>query len=149
MVLKHARMMPACFKTIGKVSRPCTRSQQRFPTLSTVGVLNYVLKVLHFKTFLATAACNIPYGFTQCHADSCVFPLTKTMQTPSGSREETLYLGCYVDDLGVLYEHDDEHSLYHDFVTKLSERWHVEDEGDLTDLLGIEFHRDGNSICLR
>ena len=58
MVLKHAGIMRACFKTIGKVSRPCTRSQQRFPTLSTVGVLNYVIKVLHFKTFLATPACT-------------------------------------------------------------------------------------------
>ena len=71
------------------------------------------------------------------------------METPSGPREETLHLGCYVDDLAILYEFDDEHSLYRDFVDKLTTRWRVEDEGDLTDLLGVEFHRDNQSICLR
>ena len=40
------------------------------------------------------------------------------MDTPSGKREETLHLGAYVDDLCVLYEHDDKLSLYHDFTTK-------------------------------
>ena len=88
------------------------------------------------------------YGFTQCHADSCVFELTRTQSTPTGPREEKLILGCYVDDLSILYEFDDSNSLYHDFTSALSKRWDVEDEGDLTDLLGIEFTRDAGSICL-
>ena len=90
----------------------------------------------------------LSFGFVQCHGDSCVFTLTRTMQTPDGPRDETIHLGCYVDDLSVLYENDDEHSLYHSFVSALTERWKVEDEGDLTDLLGVEFTRDGKSICL-
>ena len=48
-------------------------------------------------------------------------------------------LGCYVDDLCCCASHTDEHSLYHDFITKLQSRWEVEDEGELTDLLNVEF----------
>ena len=33
-------------------------------------------------------------------------------------------------------------------MTALTDRWKVGDEGDLTDLLGVEFTRDGKSICL-
>ena len=43
MVLSHGGYIAACDKTIGQVSQPCTRSQFRPGTLSTVGVLNYVL----------------------------------------------------------------------------------------------------------
>jgi len=74
--------------------------------------------------------------------------MKRTMDTPSGKREETLHLGAYVDDLCVLYEHDDKCSLYHDFTTKLQERWKVEDEGDLHDLLGIEFRFGSDTITL-
>ena len=45
-------------------------------------------------------------------------------------------------------KHDDSHSLYHDFTTKLKERWSVEDEGELSDLLGIEFSRKDGVIQL-
>ena len=41
----------------------------------------------------------------------------------------------YVDDLAVVYSHDDEHSLYRDFIAALESRWNVEDEGELTDLI--------------
>ena len=88
------------------------------------------------------------YGFTPCHADPCVFNIERTRQTPDGPRVERLVLGCYVDDLSILYEHDDEYSLYRDFTEALTKRWEVEDEGDLTDLLGVEFTRDGQSINL-
>ena len=70
------------------------------------------------------------------------------MDAPTGKREETLHLGAYVDDLCVLYEHDDKFSLYHDFTSKLQERWKVEDEGDLHDLLGIEFRFGSDTITL-
>ena len=60
MVLSHGGNIAACDKTIGKVSQPCTRSQFRPPTSSTVGVLNYVSKTLQIKTFCPTQACNIP-----------------------------------------------------------------------------------------
>ena len=63
MASSHAGNMCACEEAIGKVSRPRPREQTHHPCFVTVGVLNYVLKVLHFKTFLATAACTIPEGF--------------------------------------------------------------------------------------
>ena len=65
-------------------------------------------------------------------------------------RTEILLLGCYVDDLFVLTSHDDEESLYTDFVTKLQSSWEVEDEGEVSDLLNIEIEREGtNCVILR
>ena len=54
-----------------------------------------------------------------------------------------------MDDLATVYLQDDEHSLYRAFITALETRWNVEDEGELTDLLGIEFTRENESIELR
>ena len=70
-----------------------------------------------------------------------VFVKRATVQTPSGPREETLIIGCYVDDLFTLYSHDDEHSLYHSFTERLTANWKVEDEGPIADLLNIEIAR--------
>ena len=61
------------------------------------------------------------------------------METPDGPREESIHFGVYVDDLAIVYKYDDEHSLYSTFTRALEERWKVEDEGDIHDLLGIEF----------
>ena len=55
------------------------------------------------------------WGFKQSKADPSVFSLTRTMKTPRGDREETLLVGCYVDDMCILYSHCDEHSLYNSF----------------------------------
>ena len=55
-------------------------------------------------------------GFVATESDLCVFTRRETVQTPSGPRDETLIIGCYVDDLLTLYSHDDEHSLYHSFT---------------------------------
>ena len=52
----------------------------------------------------------------------------------SGARRERIHVGVYVDDLAVVYSHDDEHSLYHSFIAALESLWKVEDEGELTDL---------------
>ena len=49
-----------------------------------------------------------------------------------------LIVGVYVDDCFVLYSHDDQHSLYQRFTSDLQSRWKVDDEGDVSDLLGIE-----------
>ena len=87
--------------------------------------------------------------FKQLHADPCLFEIKSTRNTPDGPREERLILGCYVDDLQVLYSHDDEHSLYAWFVESLQARWEVEDEGDLTDLLNVEFSFTEHGVCLR
>ena len=71
------------------------------------------------------------------------------MQTPSGTRRERIHVGVYVDDLAIVHSHDDEHSLYRSFVSALESRWKVEDEGELTDLLGIEFTRGDKFIELK
>ena len=89
------------------------------------------------------------FGFRQTDSDQSVFTIEGTMPTPDGPRTERLYVGVYVDDLAIAYSHDDEHSLYRNFVTALESRWNVEDEGELTDLLGIEFTRTSGAIELR
>ena len=48
----------------------------------------------------------------QTYADSCVFHCRQTVKTPDGERTEWLLVGACVDDLCILYSHDDEHSLY-------------------------------------
>ena len=78
-----------------------------------------------------------------------MFTLERTMSTPDGPRTERIHLGVYVDDLAVMYKYNDDHSLYHAFIAALRDKWNVEDEGDLSDLLGIEFSRDGNAVELR
>ena len=87
----------------------------------------------------------IEFGFTQCESDKCVFILTRTMDTPDGPREETVIIGVYVDDLQIAYGPDDEHSLHALFTTAMKERWNVDDEGEIADLLGVEFTRDGTT----
>jgi hypothetical protein len=37
-------------------------------------------------------------GFVATESDPCVFTKRETVQTPSGPREETLIISCYVDD---------------------------------------------------
>jgi len=88
------------------------------------------------------------YGFTQCEADSTVFTLERKMNTSAGPRVERLHLGAYVDDLCILYSHNDGDSLYKHFTDKLVERWKVEDEGDVHDLLGVEFLAEHGHLTL-
>ena len=89
------------------------------------------------------------WGLRQCTSDECVFHLTREVNTPNGVRTDTLILGCYVDDLFILYNSDDEHSLYNRFVADLQRRWDVDDEGEVTDLLNIEISREGTGVVLR
>ena len=91
----------------------------------------------------------VEWGLTACDADSCVFHLHREVQTPAGPRKEIFLVGCYVDDLFVLYSHDDEHSLYHQFTKSLQDRWDVDDEGPVSDLLNIEIQRDGAKVVLK
>jgi hypothetical protein len=80
-------------------------------------------------------------GFRQCEADNCVFAMT--------TAGDALYVGCYVDDLFILYLQDGADSLYASFTHKLAQRWEVEDEGEVADLLNIEISRQGASVTLR
>ena len=86
----------------------------------------------------------------QSQLDTCVFWVTHTVDTPSGPRDEQLYVGCYVDDLFVLASHTDEHSLYHRFTSDLTARWDVEDEGEVADLLSVEISQEEDGhVALR
>jgi len=80
-------------------------------------------------------------GFRQCEADNCVFAMT--------TAGDALYVGCYVDDLFILYLQDGADSLYASFTHKLAQRWEVEDEGEVADLLNIEISRQSASVTLR
>ena len=42
---------------------------------------------------------------TQCQMDSCIFHCRHRVKTPTGTRTEWLFIGCYVDDLFVLSSH--------------------------------------------
>jgi len=84
------------------------------------------------------------FGFVQSKCDPCVFVCRREVVTPTGPRAEELHLGVYVDDLAISYKS----SLYHDFVSKLTDAWNVEDEGDITDLLGVEFTFSSGKVKL-
>ena len=58
-------------------------------------------------------------------------------------------MGCYVDDLFILYNSDDEYSLYRQFTRDLQKRWAVDDEGDVSDLLNVEIVRSDGGVELR
>ena len=64
-------------------------------------------------------------------------------------RDETVIIGCYVDDLFVLYSHDDEDSIYHEFTTNLTKAWKAEDEGEVTDILNVEISAADGGVKLR
>ena len=98
---------------------------------------------------LAISMASIEWGLTACEADSCVFHLHRKVNTPSGPRQEVLLVGCYVDDLFILHSHDDEYSLYHQFTKALQQRWDVDDEGPVSDLLNIEILKQDNKVMLR
>ena len=76
-------------------------------------------------------------GFAQTDGDTCVF--RKVRKDEKGAITDELIVGCYVDDLCVCYNSDGSGSLYAEFVEALESRFEVEDEGQLSDLLGIEF----------
>jgi hypothetical protein len=88
------------------------------------------------------------FGFVQSEHDPCMFQCTKSTGTGKTRRTETLLLGVYVDDLAVAYKHSDDQSLYHAFTLALAE-WKVEDEGELHDLLGVEFERSDGHVSLK
>jgi hypothetical protein len=82
--------------------------------------------------------------------DTCVFHRSGRVNLPDGThRYERLIVGCYVDDLFILSSHYDEHSLYSSFTTALKEKWAVEDEGEISDLLNVEISREGEYVVLR
>ena len=89
--------------------------------------------------------CLFPWiisrDLSQCDADNCVFSMT--------TADDALYVGCYVDDLFILYLKDGAGSLNASCTGELSRRWEVEDEGEDTDLPNIEIARQGNAVTLR
>tara|TARA_B110000037_G_scaffold107636_1_gene124787 strand:- start:233 stop:1786 length:1554 start_codon:yes stop_codon:yes gene_type:complete len=88
------------------------------------------------------------FGFVQSQHDPCMFQMSRVVGTGAKARTERLLLGVYVDDLAVAYKENGEGSLYHDF-TRALRRWQVEDEGELHDLLGVEFTRSVGNVHLK
>jgi len=85
-------------------------------------------------------------GFVQLDGDTSVF--RKKLPDVDGVPGEELIVGVYVDDLCVCHGAEGPGSLYADFVSKLFERWEVEDEGSLNDLLGIEFEANDGHVLI-
>eukprot|EP00965_Chrysotila_dentata_P076546 2527377-Pleurochrysis_carterae.AAC.1 len=85
------------------------------------------------------------WGFTQSHSDPCVFTCDRTIN----GAKQSLVLGCYVDDLFILYSGDGADSLYSSFTTALSSRWNVEDEGPVSDLLNVDIATDADCVILK
>jgi len=73
-----------------------------------------------------------------------------SVDTSNGPREDTLIvLGCYIDDLYIVYNSSDAVSLYTKFVLDLQSRWSVGDEGEVSDLLNVEITRVDGGVELR
>ena len=88
------------------------------------------------------------YGFEASKSDASVFSCRRTVSTPTGKRNELVIIGCYVDDLACLHSHNDKYSLYHHFITSLQKSWEVEDEGDISDLLGVQIDRGKDQVTM-
>jgi len=84
-------------------------------------------------------------------SDSNVFSKTRVRTVDGVKCHERLIVGCYVDDLYVLASHRDAGSLYAEFTSALQKRWEVEDEGEVSDLLGVEIssEAEGSIVELR
>eukprot|EP00965_Chrysotila_dentata_P235252 6200642-Pleurochrysis_carterae.AAC.1 len=80
-------------------------------------------------------------GFKQSTTDTCIFSKNRG--------KDRLVIGCYVDDLFVLYSDDGAGSLYADFSAALVDRWRVEDEGEVSDLLNVDISVEGPDVVLR
>ena len=91
----------------------------------------------------------VSQGFKPSHNDPCLFRKSEIRQTPDGPREELVIIGVYVDDLFVLYSHDDDHSLYRSFTTAMQAKWEVDDEGEVNDLLNVEISNEHGFVVLR
>ena len=87
------------------------------------------------------------FGFVASKNDPCVFTCERDVSTSGAPRVEKLVVGVYVDDLAVAYKQDGAGSLYQSFVDALS-AWQVEDEGELNDLLGIDFSNSGGVVSM-
>ena len=90
-------------------------------------------------------------NLTQCESDPSVF-FRRARPQEAGSTEdcEILVVGVYVDDLFILYSRTGRGSLFQQFIDALEERWDVEDEGEVSDLLNVEIMRtEGGFVILR
>eukprot|EP00965_Chrysotila_dentata_P041797 1386532-Pleurochrysis_carterae.AAC.1 len=85
------------------------------------------------------------WGVKQSHSDPCVFTCERTIDDVP----QTIIIGCYVDDLFVLYSNDGPSSLYSTLTTALASRWNVEDEGPVSDLLNVDIATDADCVLLK
>ena len=90
------------------------------------------------------------FGLAPSAHDSCLFHMERDYVDPATGHtvRDRLLVGVYVDDLACGYKYSGAGSLYADFVTALQARWKVEDEGELSDLLGVDFSFDNGTVTL-
>ena len=78
----------------------------------------------------------IKFGLKQSEADLSIFFMRANADAhrhkDANTTADVLYVGCYVGDLFILYEHNDNDSLYSKFTAALKQRWRVEDEGPVS-----------------
>ena len=79
-------------------------------------------------------------GFTQMEQDTCVFVKR------NAATNDTLIVGCYVDDLFTLHSSDS--SLYASFIAALQRDFSVEDEGEISDLLNVQIEQQPDGVFL-
>ena len=81
-------------------------------------------------------------NLTQCESDPSVFfRRARPKESDSNEEREILVVGVYVDDLFILFSRSGPGSLYQQFINALEQRWDVEDEGEVSDLLNVEIAR--------
>ena len=88
------------------------------------------------------------FGLRPCAHDPCLFRMTRATGDSDDAPKESLVVGVYVDDLACAFSSDSPGSLYADFTAALQKRFEVEDEGELSDLLGIDFSVDNGVVSL-
>ena len=84
------------------------------------------------------------FGFQQSEFDPCIF----FWKGDQNRRNETILLGCYVDDLLICTSHTDAPSRFRTFVISLQKDWEIDDEGEAVDLLNVHFIRTDTGIML-
>ena len=98
--------------------------------------------------------CLFPWllevGMTASKHDPCLFYRERDYTDPLTDLtvRDRLVVGVYVDDLACGYKFSGPGSLYDDFTRALSARWKVEDEGELSDLLGVDFEVENGNVIL-
>lgn len=79
-------------------------------------------------------------AFKQLDADACIFVARE--------RDDLLIVAIYMDDACCLYRDGGGGSLFARFYTDFHAAWEVEDDGDLRDMLNIQYEYGEGTLKL-